>query len=120
MKETERHEFVDHPFVDDDSCYDAWHGGLCGQPKDAPVHQPETEATGPEVISDSPESAKYTMDAVYHYDAGKALYEALTELLTFGVELDDERMSYVVAQIDRNALADARKALKQWKDVDQP
>ena len=46
MKETEQHEFVDHPFVDDDSCYDAWHGGLCGQPKDAPVHQQETEATG--------------------------------------------------------------------------
>lgn len=40
-----------------------------------------------------------------------ALYEALKELLNYGVEFDDVRMSYVVAQVDRGAISDARAAL---------
>lgn len=39
------------------------------------------------------------------------LYDALKELLTFGVELDDARLSYVVAQVDRGAIEDAQAAI---------
>lgn len=46
------------------------------------------------------------MDAL-HASAGK-LREVLDELLKSGVELDDVRMNYVVMQVDRGALDDAR------------
>jgi hypothetical protein len=39
------------------------------------------------------------------------LIELLSEFLKCGVEFDDERMNYVVMQIDRQLLKDARAAL---------
>lgn len=39
------------------------------------------------------------------------LVEALAEMLTYGVEMDDERIGYVTAQLDRVTIDRARAAL---------
>lgn len=41
---------------------------------------------------------------------------ALKELLTYGVEFDDARLDYIVAHVDRNAIAEARAALALVND----
>lgn len=43
----------------------------------------------------------------------KKLLAALKELLAFGVELDDPRLTYVVAQVDRNAITDAKALITE-------
>jgi len=43
---------------------------------------------------------------------GAEIAEALQEIVNSGVEFDDPRMRYVLMQVDRGALADARTALK--------
>ena len=41
---------------------------------------------------------------------------ALQGMLDIGVEFDDKRIGYVVVQIDRAALEEARAALAEWRD----
>jgi len=45
------------------------------------------------------------------------LGEALRELLNYGVEFEDLRLSYVVAHLDRDAIAGAREALAKYQEV---
>lgn len=52
----------------------------------------------------------YELDTASPEYAATKLREALDDLLLSGVELDDERMHYVVMQIDRPTLAAAREA----------
>lgn len=63
--------------------------------------------------SDRPVCGLYEGDGPYArlFAAAPALYEALKELLNYGVEFDDSRMTYVVAQVDRESIADAKAAL---------
>lgn len=43
--------------------------------------------------------------------AAPQLFEALKEILNYGIEMDDSRLGYVCVQIDRDAIEDARAAL---------
>lgn len=63
---------------------------------------------GQVVVFESPELAA---QIVRDHNALPTLYEALKEILNYGVEFDDSRMGYVVAQVNREAIADARAAL---------
>jgi len=44
------------------------------------------------------------------------LTAALRDITNSGVEMDDERIDYVVMQVDREALAEARRLLAQWPE----
>lgn len=48
-----------------------------------------------------------------------ALLSALKEVLNYGVEFDDERLDYIVAHVDRDAIAAARAAIALAESKEQ-
>ena len=69
-------------------------------------------AWSPQPFSENVNSFAYVREDIAD-ERVKQLREALSEIVNgSGVEFDDERIGYVVMQVDRGALEDAREALE--------
>lgn len=68
------------------------------------------------VMAEAPDGDWVSYDD--HRTVVDELVEALSKLLTYGVEMDDERIGYVTAQLDRVTIDRSRAALAKAKEED--